>query len=893
MSLAGRIRNRLRAALAHSRLEREMHEEMRHHMEEAAARFRARGLSNGDALVAARREFGNVGVVQEDARDARNIRWIDSFGGDLRYAIRQFARSPMLAATIVATLTLGIGVSSAAFTVLSGVFTRPAPGVRAAASLVAIRGIQISDGRKSPRGFSYAELMDYARLPEFAVVAGWSTSPVVVELGGEDAGTAMAQFVTPNFFRTLGLTMSAGTGFAQNRVDDHAVPELTAVIGYLYAVRKFGVAESAVGKTLRVNGFTVVIAGVAPRRFIGAFGDNDVRVLWLPVSAWPLIDRLDGDAFTSRAEGSFFSAGRLSEGTSIERALSAVRVVASRSASAAAVSNVAPGKRSWAADVVPLRGDVRINGPSDEIISVGMVTGLVLLILLVCTTTVSSLLVGAAVTRRHEIAVRLALGASRGRIVRQLLTESAVLALMAGATGLGAYVLIAHGLRDANADMNLDPTWGTVLVTVLFTLVTSVFCGLSPALHAVRDGVSGVLKDSSTNATARTRLQRVFVVSQIALAQPLLVGLVTMIVIVSRNVDRRASRTLAEHVVRADFDSWSAANRADNRMPALIARLSSYPGVVRVIPMASAVRVFRIEGPATGGAPARRFAVGTQEVPPGYFSGMDVPLIRGRELVARDSAAAVTPLVITDEFAAEVFGDADPVGRRLPAVTWQGDRRIGDVEIVGVVPAADVGSNPIGTATRVYAPMYGALAVAYPKPDALLIRTQGLAAPRVAAFQKIARDEAPELPVRSMKTLAEADDSQRSEILAAASAAAAGGGLTLILASIGLYAVVALSVQQRRREIGVRVSLGARPGQVVAMFFGRGLRVSLMGLVIGLPLSAAVLRIVSSQVGIPRTNVPAIAALVAMVVVIVASLASWIPARRAARGDPLIVLRDG
>jgi ABC-type antimicrobial peptide transport system permease subunit len=272
---------------------------------------------------------------------------------------------------------------------------------------------------------------------------------------------------------------------------------------------------------------------------------------------------------------------------------------------------------------------------------------------------------------------------------------------------------------------------------------------------------------------------------------------------------------------------------------------------------------------------------------------MDVRLVRGRELVARDSGAAVTPLVITSDFAAEVFGDADPVGQRLPALTWKGDRRIGDVEIVGVVATADVGSNPIGSATRVYAPMYGALAVVYPKPDALLIRTQGPAAPLVATFEKIAHDVAPMLPVRSMKTLAEVDDSQRSEILAAASASAAGGGLTLILASIGLYAVVALSVQQRRREIGVRVSLGARPGQVVAMFFGSGLRVSLAGLVIGLPLSAAALKIVSSQVGIPRTNVTAIAAAVTMVVVVVASLASWIPARRAAGVDPLIALRDG
>lgn len=893
MSFIGRIRNRVRAAAARPRLEREMQEEMRAHIAQAAERFRARGMEEQEALLSARREFGNVGVVQEEARDARGARWIESVIGDLRHAARHFARTPVMAGTIVLILTLGIGVSAAAFAIVSGILTRPAPGVPADERLVTIRGIQVDDGRRYARGVSYPELMEYAHLPAFADVAGWATSMVVIEFAGQEAGTALAHFVTPNFFRTLGLRVSPGTAFAQSRFDDHAVPELTAIIGHLYAIDKFGVAEAAVGKMLKVNGVNVVIIGVAPPRFIAALGDRDARTLWLPVSAWPLIDRLNGDTFTNRADASFFTAARLRDGVSLRQAMPAVELVASRAANA--LPRRTSGKpRQFAADVAPLRGDVRIESSSSgNIQTVSLITGLVLLILLVCTTTVSSLLVGGAVARRHEIAVRLALGASRARIVRQLLTESALLAFAAGVAGLAVYVVICRGLRGSITDLDIDPTWATALATALFAMATSIICGLSPALHATRDGVSGALKDSSGNTTVKARLQRVFVVAQIALTQPLLVGLAMMIAIVAREANRGATRTLAEHVVLAEFDNWSAASRADNRMPAVIERLSALPGVVKVIPQVTGYRILKVEAPATGASAARRFSIRTHLIPPGYFQGMDVPLRRGREFMWSDTTVAVTPIVIGSDFAAQAFGNADPVGKRLAALTWEGTQRIGEFEVVGVVAVADIGSSEFGSGIRVFTPMGGPFAVPNSKPDALLIRTRTPAAPLISTFQEIARAEAPMMPARTMKTLGQIDRDTRSEIIEATGASAAGGIIALFLASIGLYAVVALSVSQRRREIGVRVALGAQPRQVVAMFFRNGLRVSLIGLLIGLPLSAAALKILGSQVGVPRTNMPAIAAAVALAVVVVASLASWIPARRAAGVDPLVALRDG
>jgi len=890
MSLLGQVRHRLRAVFRRARLEREMADEIGEHLARATERFRARGLSEADARRAARREFGSVAAVQEEARDARGARWIAGLGGDLRHAVRHYARTPALTATITLTLTLGIGLSAAAFSVVAGILARPAPGVPADPSLVAIRGIQSSDGSRHPRGLSYPELLEYARLPVFAEVAGWASAIVVAEVTGREPGTALAQFVTPNFFRTLGLALGPGVGFGQTGVAERAVPELTAVIGRRYAAELFGVPEAAVGRAIRLNGVTVTIVGVAPVRFIAALGGGMTQTLWLPVSAWPVIDRLNREAFENGSDSAFSAVARLRAGGSVREALPAVEVVAARAAAARPRAEGPPGGQPRVgADVVSLRGDVRV-GPTSSGVTVGVVAVVVALILLVCTTTVSSLLVGAAMTRRHEIATRLALGASRRRIVGQLLAETGLLAVVAGAAGLGLFALIARGLRDAIVDVDVDPTWLTAVATTVVALGAAVLCGLSPALHATRSAVSGVLRDSAATGLIKARLQRALVVSQVALTQPLLIGLAMTIAIVSRAGDR-GSQALGDRVALATFDTFSAASQREQRIPAVIERLATLPGVVAVIPQVTGYRVLGLEAPSSARARGMRLKARTHQVPPGYFAGMDNRLLRGREFVAADTLAATPPVVIASDLAEAVFGSADPIGRRLTTFGTDPSRPTGAVEIVGVVAATEVGASDQGAEVRVYTPMGGPLAIPLPGPDAVLVRTQGPAAAMVARIRAVAQAEAPMTPVREIRTLAEIDREARSEVVEAAGAAAAGGMVALVLAAIGLYAVVALAVSQRRREIGVRVALGARPRQVVALFFATGVRASLAGLLLGLPLSAAVLRIVASVAGVPPTNTVAVATAVALAVVTVAAVASWLPARRAAGVDPLAALR--
>jgi predicted permease len=669
------------------------------------------------------------------------------------------------------------------------------------------------------------------------------------------------------------------------------------VLGYAYAVEAFGTPETAIGETIRLNGVSATVVGVAPPRFGGPVGADTRRVVWMPVSVWPIVDRMQNDAFTSLHNDAFQSVARLGEGATIEQAVPGVRLVASRwekTIAAAGRTDVRqPGMIS--ADVVRLRGNVDVSASAGQSFQlVGMVTGLVMLVLLVCATTVSSLLVGAALTRRHEIAVRLALGASRLRVLRQLITETTLLSFIAAVAGLLLFAGVARVLRTQLHDVDIDPSWTTALATALVAVITSVLCGLSPALHATRDGLSSVLKDSSATATVKSRLQRTFVVAQMALTQPLLVLLVMAIAIVLREGDHDR-RGVRDYIVNAQFETWTAASREENRIPALAARYAALPGVVQVVPQVNGYMLLSFEAPAAGERPARRFGIRTQEEPPGYFKAMDIRLVRGRDFVESDAKTKITPIIIGSDLAAEAFGDADPIGKRFATLGAGSGARFGnDAQVIGVVDASEIGSSEVGSGTvmRVFTPMSSRLGIRS-NADGLLIRTATPSEPMIRTFREIARSEMPMTPIFRMKTLAQIDQEQRGEIMEATSASAIGGMITLLLASIGLYAVVALAVTQRRREIGVRISLGATPRQVVGFFFRSGLRVSVMGLVIGLPLTVLAVKLMAQQLGTQRINMPAVAATVALMVLIGASLASWIPARRAAGVDPLRALRDG
>jgi predicted permease len=539
---------------------------------------------------------------------------------------------------------------------------------------------------------------------------------------------------------------------------------------------------------------------------------------------------------------------------------------------------------------VPLWGDIEVDAATA--VALALVGTGALLILLIACTNVSALLVSAGVARRREIAIRLSLGASRLRVVRQLVTESLLIALAGGALGLMFYWSIVRLLAWQFGDAGIGPDLGTVGFTAFIALGTGIVFGLSPALHATRLDVSNAVKDAGGGATSRSRLQRAFIVAQIGLTQPLLVGLAMVIgITMSEFGSVPVDDPLADRVTRIELGAGGESNGSPNakhaRIRDVMDRVARLPGVERVIPDASGFDVanFRVHAADRGDGPRAEEVVRTQleGAAPGYFAFQNIPMLRGRDLVAADTTSRDMAIVIDNGLARGFWGPVDPIGKRLEVTSQRFTKAITAV-VVGVFDTTRV---PTRGASRVFT----ANGARWRK-DTFLVRTQGPGTAIVPTVRQLVRAAIPDIPIYRIATLEQIARQERHDVMMVGASASGGGLLALLLASIGLYGVVALAVTQRHREIGIRVALGARPRQVIAMFFASGVRLSLVGLGLGLPFSVAALyALASSFVDTVPINMLLVAAGIAVVVIGVASLATWIPARRAAGVDPLIAMR--
>ena len=812
---------------------------------------------------------------------------LESLAADVRVAARHFARKPLAAATIVLVLALGIGVNSALFSVVQAFTTRPAPAVPRDDALVRVLGAaQASAGaRWEQRGFSLAELRALeARTTTFAAVAGWTAEDLVVDRGdGAGPRAVRAQFVTPDFFRALGVAPALGSDL---RAASGAGADV--VISHALWAELFGGSRDALGAVLRVNDVAVRVVGVAPPRFQGAVPGQGSPALWLAAAARSEIVR--SARWETDPDSALFAVfARLAPGVAPEQASAIARTVAARAAAASAT------RATFGAEVVPLSGTSgrSLGTPAgDQGTAFAAVGAIALLVLLVACTNVSSLLVAAAVARRHEIATRLSLGASRARLVRQLLTESALLATAGGAAGLLLYWWITRLVASRVTDVDIAPDLATVSFTLAIALATGVGFGLSPALHATRGGVAAAMRDSGGGATRRSRLQHAFVVAQIVCTQPLLVVLAVLLSATVEDDGPRLAPGVGERVVAARLTLRGDAGGYDAKVAkvrALAARIAERPEVAAVVPEAGAfdirnVTVLPAEGDARTDAradgipPTRVHVEGTA---PGYFALLGVPIVRGRAPALADTAGREMAVVLGSDLARALFGAADPIGRRLAA---PGARDARPMVVVGVFDATRATTR--GSVARVYT-----ADGARWRDDALLVRTRAPAGALVPALHRLLRAEAPELPVSVLATLHDLGRAERRSALQVAGGAAAVGALALGLASLGLYALVALTVGQRTREIGVRLALGASPRRVAGAFFASGLRLTVIALLVGLPVSLGALKIVLSQVVLPSGSLPLAGGGIALVVLGVAAAATWVPARRAAGLDPLRALR--
>ena len=882
----------LRSVLFRRRLEREMNEEMSTHLQRSTERFRTGGLSAEEARVAAYRTFGNLAAIQEDARDARGGRGIETVVADVRDGVRCLSRTPFTSLTMIVVYALGIGFNATLFLLISSLVNSPLPGVPHDESVVRIRGIERRAGVNIGREFSYGEYRNYAAQSAlFTDVAAWTSADVVLGVRGGDESpqetlfSGAATYVTSNYFAVLGIRPDRGPGLPPTFLDAGGDPPLVAVISYVVWERCFGLAPDVVGRSLKVNDTAVTVVGVAPRRFAGARSGGSRMRVWLPLNARAIVQRVPVD-LTGDDSAFLGLAARLRSGVTTDQALPVVELIGARSMPLIQTA----GTRST--DLVPMLAGNYFppSGETPSVIQRASSLLIPILILLVTCTNVSALLAGLAIARRHEIAVRLTLGAARRRIVRQLVTESVLLAMTAGALALVVIWIVLRLVESTIAEMYVVVDWRVVLFTFVVALAAGIIFGLSPALHGTRVSLSDILKDAAGGiAGPRSRLQSGLVVLHIALTQPLLLSMAALILEMREDLKRVPSTVYADRVIDVRFNTNPRYGAIDQAREATLRRLhdrfAALPGVAGIVAQENADESFDAavhRADDVGEEGGRRLFVRAHAAPPGYFSLMGVPIVRGRDFdVARreDSAA----IVIGAGAATRLWPGADPIGRRL--VSLAPTRRGSTFTVVGVVDETAAGRVDDGYEIRVFVPDVRVT-------GHFLIRMQAPAEAMLPFIRSIAVTEAPDLPVVSARTLESIESEQRKSLTRALAGIAGTGALALFLSGIGLYAVVAFAVRQRAREIGIRAALGANRQQVVRLFLMRGLRLSVAGMMVGLMLSLIVVRLMAAIKGEdPPSGLAGLAAAIAAIAIAVTVLATWVPSRRAAAIDPLVALR--
>lgn len=887
MSILNELRNRLRALFTRAREDRELDEELAFHLEMAIEENVRRGMTPEEARRQARLRLGGPTQVREAVRDARGVRWLDDLAADLRYALRTFGRSPGFVAAAVLTLGLGIGANSALFGLLNSLTHRMPPGVPASERLVRILGANAFGG------VSYADFLELKEqgAPRLEVAASFD-GHVALGSGGEPV-QAPAQLVTGEYFDVLGVRPVLGRGFvAEEASAPGGAP--VAVIGHELWRGRFGGDPAVVGRTIVVNGHPFTVVGVAPPGFVGLRIDHPAA-LWVPITMASVAGPLEHDLLGS-SRGLLNVVGRTGPGVSVEQAGAAVAVIAERLGASSPERGTA-----FRLDVEPLQGWLRPAQARNMGALVTFAWALTGLVLLIACANVANLLLARAVARRHELGVRLALGAGRGRVVRQLLAESLLLALAAGAAGtllaFGAAHAFQATFRGPLAPLAVSPDARTLGFTLALTLATGLVFGLVPAWRASRPDVRPLLASGETGGLRAGRVQGTLVVTQIALSVVLLFAAG---VLVRRAQD--ASRIDVGYdtapVVVLSFDLFTQRYDAAARaafLDELRSRLERLPGVEAAavpayVPFAGAAALFEIHPEEDAGAESdgtRLIAGITVGVGPDYFRTLGIPITRGRPLEARDAEGDVTGVVVSESLARRVWPDREPLGRRFRVGSGEGARVY---QVVGI--ARDVVSSSIvATDGALVYPPHGRAPFAL-SANSVAVRAMGDAGAATRVIREEIRRMDDALPVFDVRTLAEVVDDELGYQRRMTAVVAGLGALALALATIGLYGVIAYNVAGRTREVGVRIALGAPARSVSGLFVWHALRLSAVGLSIGAGLSIPLGRLIGGVVHGARPLDPLSALGVVATLGAAVVLASYLPARRAARVEPMVALRE-
>jgi predicted permease len=903
MTVVAILRSFLRMMLFRGREERAIDEELHLHLAMRTEDLMARGLSRPDAERAARAEFGDLLRWKEQAREARGVRWVDDARADVAYGLRWLRRAPAFTAAAVLSLSLGIGANTAVFNLLNAVLWRSLP-VRHPESLVVFS--LVNDGERRGYLFSHRAFSTFSEESRsLADILAASTLRLGVEIDGRTAPTILGQLVSGNYFAALGVPAAVGRPIGVE--DAVAGAAAVAVISYGYWKRQFGADPGIVGRSLRLNGQPVTVIGVSAPEFFGTHIGEAVEVS-MPLSLQPLvdIDNAGGPSLISGPGDTWLELiGRLRSGVPVAQAQAEadalfqplVPDLGEKGLAAKGLGRphvvLEPGSRGLS----ELRR--RFSRPLLILMAV------VALVLVISCANVANLLLARAASRRQEMAVRVSLGAGRARLVRQMLTESLLLSL-AGAAGGWLIAAWAAPALDAllTGDSSSALTTVADLRVLSFTLAvsfsTALVFGLAPALGASDIDAFSALKHKGAGVAfggRRFGLRRTLVATQVAVSAVLLVGAALFIrtLINLRYSDLGFDR---DHVLAMRLEPHGSNQKRQNEPELrrlygnLLARVQSAPGV-RAASL-SGTTPLGSENPLGGEVaipgyvprPDEDMRVGWMQVYPGYFDTMGIALVAGRDLTPADDDARSRPMTVVNEsLARRFFGTPErAVGARLV----RSSRSM--FEIVGVV--RDARDRTLREPARPTA--YATFAHAPTNRGQMTLLVRAAADPQMLAttINGFAHEMDPAMPMLEAQTLRDRVGAATRQERLMAVLSALFGALALSLAMIGLSGVVAYTVARRRAEFGVRLALGASPASLKRLVLSESLLVVVLGLVVGVVAAAAAAQLLSHLLFELSPLDPGAFLGGSALLLIVATVASYLPARQAARVDPLVALRQ-
>ncbi|HXJ07226.1 MAG TPA: ABC transporter permease [Candidatus Acidoferrum sp.] len=869
--------------------ENELEEELQSHLRMAAQDRTDRGETPDQARGAARRELGNVGLIKEVTREMWGWASVERLMQDLRYGLRMLTKSPGFTVVAILTLSLGIGANTALFSVVNGVLLKPLPY----AHPEQLVWLAESKPNFSSGSISWPNFKDWQRENRTFSGMGLYRSYNFNLTGYGEAEQLQARFLTSDFLNVVGVKPLIGRTFARGEDEIGATP--IAIISEGLWKRKLNSSPNVLGKSLDLDGKSFTIVGVLPASFdlSGSFRGVDI---YAPVGQW------ENSFLPRRGAGlGFHGVGRLKPGISIELARADLARISSGLAAAYPDTNTGIG-----AFLRPLK-QTMVGSVSVLLLVLLAAVGFVLLIACV---NVANLMLARAAARTREFAIRAALGAGQARLVRQMLTESLLLALVGGGLGLqlagwgtqAALRVLADGLPRAS-EVRLD---GRALIfSVAISLGCGIFFGLAPALNTGARNLHDTLKEGGRGGSgSRHRAQGIFVVVEMALALVLLVsaGLMvrslTALWHVDPGFDSHNVLTFGVALPPSMRNASAAGIRAALRV--VNEQLKTAPGVKAVslswasVPLASDDEdTFWIEGkpkPVTDNDLSWSLSYVVEE---DYLKVMGMPLERGRFFTARDDENSSHVVVVDDVFAQKYFPEKDPIGQHI-FLTGKGGR----AEIVGIVPHVKQWGLDSDDKESLRAELYfpymqlpdQAMKLSW-NGTGVLVRSD----PKVGAIGDSLRASIKGISGEHVMSKTQTMDSIISDSLASQRFSMAVLGifamLALTLASVGIYGVISYLVGQRTQEIGIRVALGANRSDVLRMVLGDGMKMTLIGVAIGLAAAAGLTRLMGSLLfGVSATD-PLTFTAVAIVLSIVALTACYIPARRAMRVDPMVALR--